>query len=492
MPRFKHFPPAAVALLAALSCTVSAAESFSGFQHCVVEGSGGATRRYADCATLTRPENPKDPHSQAIDLTVARAKAPAAQQANDALVVINGGPGGSSIELLADFWQVFAALGTERDVLAMDQRGTGRSNRLACPELMADSPEAADDTFIDKAVDDCLTGLDADTRYYTTSIAVQDLEALRIALGYDRLTIYGVSYGTRVAQHYLRRYPDRVRAVILDGVVPPDEPLLAPVIEHSDKALNTLIDRCVADDACVGALGDVRAQLAEVRSYFDTRERVPVHFMHPVTAAPANYDVTYEHFASLIRFLLYAPESAATVPLLIRRAAEEKDFAPVAAQALLTLQRLGDSLASGMHNSVMCTEDQPFARIDDETFAALDRTYLTAALVDGVNAYCKRWPAGVLDDDLREPVRSDVPALVLSGEFDPITPPAWGEKILPGLSNSRHLVAPGQGHGVIGRGCVPKLAAQFISDLDAQALDTTCLDTLAPFPFFIDVLGPAP
>ncbi len=479
-------------LTAALSCATGHADTFSGFQHCVIEGSGGAVRRYADCATLTRPENPKDTRSQPIELTVARAKAPAAQQVNDALVVINGGPGGSSIELLADLWQAFAALGTERDVLAMDQRGTGRSNRLACPQLMADGPEAIDEAFIDKAVDDCLTSLDADTRFYTTSVAVQDLEALRVALGYERLTIYGVSYGTRVAQHYLRRYPDRVRAVILDGVVPPDEPLVAPVVRHSDNALNTLIDRCAEQPECSGALGDVRAQLAAVRAYFDTQERVSVRFAHPITAAPADYEVTYEHFASLVRFLLYAPESAATVPLLIRRAAQEKDFAPVAAQALLTLQRLGDSLASGMHNSVMCTEDQPFANIDAATMEALDRTYLTAALAEGINAYCNHWPAGVMDDDLRTPVHSDVPTLVLSGEFDPITPPAWGEKILPGLSNSRHLVAPGQGHGVIGRGCVTKLAAQFVADGDLSALDAACLETLTPFPFFIDVLGPTP
>ncbi len=487
-----HFAPAALALLAALSCTSGHAVTFGGFQHCVIEGSGGAVRRYADCATLTTSENPKDPKSQTIDLTVARAKAPAAQQAADALIVINGGPGGSSIELLADYWPVFAALGTERDVLAMDQRGTGRSNRLACPQLMADSPEAADEAFIDKAVDDCLTSLNADTRYYTTSVAVQDLEALRIALGYDRLTIYGVSYGTRVAQHYLRKYPDRVRAIILDGVVPPDEPLVAPVIQHSDNALNTLIDRCAAQEACAGALGDVRAQLAGVRAFFDTTDRVSVRFIHPVTAVPADYDVTYEHFASIVRFLLYAPESAATVPLLIRRAAQEHDFAPVAAQAILTLQRLGDSLASGMHNSVMCTEDQPFADIDEATLESLDRTYLTAALAEGINAYCKRWPSGVLDDDLRTPVKSEVPTLVLSGEFDPITPPAWGEKIMPGFSNGRHLIAPGQGHGVIGRGCIPKLAAQFVTDLEPQALDSACLETLAPFPFFVDVLGPAP
>ena len=213
---------------------------------------------------------------------------------------------------------------------------------------------------------------------------------------------------------------------------------------------------------------------------------------HGVVTISADGEITYDHFASIIRFMLYAPESSAAVPLTIDRAAREHDFRPIAAQAMLTLERIAGSMASGMHNSVMCTEDYPFATLDDETLARLEETYLTAGLAEGIDALCSRWPRGTMDANLRDPLTTDLPVLVLSGEHDPITPPRWGEAIMPGLANARHLIAPGQGHGVIARGCVPKLAARFINELELSELDESCLEDLVPFPFFTDLLGPAP
>ena len=488
-------PAALIAVCTALSPAWGWAQVASpepAFSHCEIEGTGSVARRFAECASLTVAENPNAPDGRTLDLAITRIATPAAQPAADAVLVINGGPGGSSIELLADFWPVFASLGTERDVIAMDQRGTGASRRLACPEL-EEGPTDPDDTdAIDRAVDECLTSFDADTRYYTTSVAVHDIDAVRDALGYEQLTVYGVSYGTRVAQHYARQYPDRTRAVILDGVVPPDVSLVTPVALNSAEALDDLFERCARDEACTEAFADPNGSLSNVRQHLEAQSRVSVSFSHPVTNEPTEYEITYDHFASIIRFMLYAPESSAAVPLTIDRAAREHDFRPIAAQAMLTLERIAGSMASGMHNSVMCTEDYPFATLDDETLARLEETYLTAGLAEGIDALCSRWPRGTMDANLRDPLTTDLPVLVLSGEHDPITPPGWGEAIMPGLANARHLIAPGQGHGVIARGCVPKLAARFINELELSELDESCLEDLVPFPFFTDLLGPAP
>ncbi len=471
---------------------VAAADQAPAFEHCELEGTAGNARRYAQCATFTRPESPAAEDSRQIELTVARMKASAAKTADDAVLIINGGPGGASIELLTDYWPIFSNMGRERDVLAMDQRGTGLSSRLDCQELNDTTPASGSEQQIEDAVMQCLEGLDADPRYYTTSMAVEDIEALRQALGYQQLTIYGVSYGTRVALHYLRRYPANTRALIIDGVVPPGTALGAPVVENSQQTLDSLFSRCSADSFCQENFGDLNETLEKVRRQLEETGPIRAHLRHPITGEPTHQDITYEHLAAVVRFMLYSPETAAIIPVLLDRAATDNDYTPVAAQSILTLEQLSDSLASGMHNSVVCTEDAPKFDLSASRRRALDETYLSASMVDTLEQICEVWPQGYLHEDLLEPVVADTPVLVLSGEFDPITPPAWGEAVLPGLSNSRHLIAPGQGHGVVVRGCLPRLAGNFVDDLDLAAIDASCLDNLAPFPFFIDTLGPRP
>ena len=189
---------------------------------CVLKGARGYGTVNAQCGTWIRPENPDNPTGPTIELAVARIRALAPQPLPDAFTVINGGPGGSSIEMYADLAGAFAPILRDRDVLILDQRGTGQSNPLRCPDL-----EESVDTYSEEAVrsatKQCLEGLTGDPRYYSTSVAVRDLEALRIELGYQQLNVYGVSYGTRVALHYLRRYPGSVRTMIIDGILPPED-----------------------------------------------------------------------------------------------------------------------------------------------------------------------------------------------------------------------------------------------------------------------------
>jgi len=326
-------------------------------------------------------------------------------------------------------------------------------------------------------------------RPFTTSVAVQDLDRVREALGYGQLNLYGVSYGTRVALHYLRRYPERTRSLIIDGVVPPDQPLGANIAPNAQRSLQALFDRCPADPACGEAFRDLPTQFTELRRRLEANP-VPLTVPHPVTGRPENLDFGYPQLAMAVRLLSYAPETRALLPVLIDEAARRDHLQPLAAQALSLAGQLEESLAIGMHNAVACSEDLPRIAVDEALRAELEAAYLGTASLEGLAAMCSVWPKGPVDEDFGAPLASDVPVLILSGEHDPITPPAYGERVAAELPNSRHLVAPGQGHGVIGRGCLARLAAEFVDAGSAAALDGACVERLTALPFFIDLLGP--
>jgi pimeloyl-ACP methyl ester carboxylesterase len=334
----------------------------------------------------------------------------------------------------------------------------------------------------------CLEALDGDPRYYTTSVAVRDLESVREALGIAQWNLYGVSYGTRVAQHYVRRHPQHTRALILDGIAPNDVPLGPDVARHAQAALDRILERCAADADCAAAFPDLATRFAAllVRIALDP---VTVTLADPMQGRLGTERLTHDKLASALRLLSYAPQSAALLPLLID-AADRGNLAPITAQAEMVAAELDTALSLPMHNAVVCTEDVPFFPADAD--AGLDRTYLGTTIVAALRAACSVWPAGELDGDLREPLLTARPALLLSGELDPVTPPAYGERVLAGLADARHLVGDGQGHGLAGVGCVPRLMRTFLEQLDPGSLDATCLERETASPFFLDFNGPAP
>ena len=257
---------AALALLALSSVAPTNALEMS---DCVLKGARGYGTVNAQCGTWIRPEHPDDPSSPTVELPVARIRALRPQPLPDAFTVINGGPGGSSIEMYADLARAFAPILRERDVLILDQRGTGQSNPLRCPDL-----EESVDTYSEEAVRSatmqCLEGLAGDPRYYSTSVAVRDLEALRIELGYQQLNGYGVSYGTRVALHYLRRYPGSVRTMIIDGILPPEVILGGNVSENAQVVLDSIFARCAAQTKCTEQFPDLETNFADLSQSLKT------------------------------------------------------------------------------------------------------------------------------------------------------------------------------------------------------------------------------
>ena len=460
------------------------------FEACSLSGSGGNGNLSAECATWQRPLNNAQSDGEFIELFVVRLKSTALEPAKDAFTIINGGPGGSSIDMLVDLSQVVQPFTRNRDVIVVDQRGTGRSAPMKCAALTDTTEElSAEDTV--PLTKQCLDTLPHDPRYFSTTAAVQDLEQLRSALGYQQLSVYGVSYGTRVAMQYLREFPNSVRALVIDGVVPPQQVLGANIAIHSQDALNIVFRRCEEDPGCKEYFPNLAADFGTLSSRLKSAP-IPLTLHHPLTGAPTDMELGYVHLITWIRFALYSPEMTSLIPLIIHQATHKEIYLPIAANALRLVADVASSLNYGMHNAVMCTEDAPFYAQQSVDFEALEATYIGREMFDTLKVMCSVWPQGTIHPAMKQPITGDTPTLVLSGEYDPITPPAWGAAVLPGLSNAKHIVVPGQGHGTIARGCVPKLILEFVEHPSNEEIDTSCIDHLSASPFFVNAMGPPP
>lgn len=464
----------------------SASQNVLDFERCLIRQ--GAIEIDAECASLERLENPEDSGGKTIQLAVVKLASRSQEPANDAFTLIQGGPGGSSVDLLISFSRALEQIRQKRDILVVDQRGTGRSNLLNCPEPDINQP-ATEPGQIKKLSRECLQGLDSDLRFYTTSVAVQDLDAVREAAGYPQLSIYGVSYGTRVAQHYLRKFPDKTRAVILDGVAHVGLNLAGgEIARRSQAAFESMAERCANDDSCQQKFGDIVAKFGELKTRL-TAEPVMVSVPHPVNGEPTEKRLSQHDLFGVIRLMAYSTESNALLPLIISEA-HAKNYHPLAAQTLMVGAEFFKTYAVAMNNAVVCAEDAPYVQSDD--VLNLENTYFGSQMVEAMRATCEVFPRGVMDDDFLEPFQSDVPALILSGETDPITPPENGDKAAAMLSNSKHLVVPGHGHGVFARGCMPQLSSEFIEQASFVELQTGCLERERATPLFNSFSGANP
>lgn len=457
-------------------CRISAGPAFPGIK--------------ARCGTMLRPENPADPDSPDIELSVAVVPALSLEPEPDPFVPLAGGPGGSAIEFYSAWLHAFEYVRRNRDILLVDQRGTGASSRMAC-DFDDDVVEGQYSTEqVLQLTRDCLDTLPHDPRYFTTSVAVADLEAVRQALAYPQLNLYGASYGTRVAQHFARRYPESTRSIVLDGVVPPQLPLGPEIATEAQSALDSILLRCSNDEACGARFPNLQQAFLDVRAKLE-EEAVVVDLTDPVTGHRRLIDFGPGELAGAIRLLAYNAHSIAIMPLLIHEAANG-NYEPLAAQFHMIAATMADALAMGMHNAVMCSEDVPFYARDAIDYEALEESYIGIMQLDAIEAMCSLWPAGPVDDDFREPLATNIPVLLLSGEVDPITPPRYAEFAMVDLTNARHLTAEQQGHGQAGTGCVPRLISQFVGAASPEDLDAECMGRSFVMPFFLDFAGPAP
>jgi pimeloyl-ACP methyl ester carboxylesterase len=455
------------------------------------------------CAPFIRPENPAAAAGRQIHMRLALIRGSAASPASDLVVFISGGPGESAIN---DWPMVAPALNEvleHRDVVLLDQRGTGGSHPLSCPTVeraaeltgpqrtarpnprqtpaQRQARQAADTRA-------CLAEIErtADPRFFTTTDAVDDLIALREALGNPQFDLVGVSYGTRVAQQYAMRDPAGVRSIVLDGVLPNSAIVGQDIARNLEAALKADLGRCAAEPACVKAFGDPYAALTQLRARIGQRPPV-ITYRDPATDEWRTRTLNESVLAGVVRLFTYSPLTAALLPLTLHQALMG-DYGPLMGQSRLIGGTLGRQITGGMQWAVLCTEDAPFLQPDPEAKGTL----LGAGFVDELQRQCAGWPRGLLPKDFHQPLHTDIPTLILEGEYDPITPPRYGREVLARLGDARLLIARGQGHYVMAAGCMPRLVEKFIADLQPKALNARCLNALRPTPPFVNFNGATP
>jgi pimeloyl-ACP methyl ester carboxylesterase len=444
----------------------------------------------ARCGVLQVAENPAAPSGRSIGLHVAVVPALNRRSRAAPLFLLAGGPGQSASDLYVSYAGAFARVNRNHDIVLLDQRGTGLSEPLFC-----DYPEdwrATSDELpaVRQATQACLTRYGERVRYYTSSVAVQDIERVRGALGYTQIDLYGASYGTRMAELYLRRYSAAVQAVVLDGVTDPEQAIGPATPFDGERALDLILARCGRSPECAATYPDLRGDFGALRAKFGPAT-ASLTLPDPSTGEPLELEFNRGVLAAALRLLSYNSTQASLLPTLIHQASSGR-LAPIAAQTVMMAREIRGQLASGMQNSVVCSEDVPFFVAQDIDRQRIDATYQGTEQLDALAEICKLWPRGPVDADLHAPLMSDVPTLLLSGEADPVTPPAGAERLARGLARHRHLVLPGEGHGQLATGCVPRLVAAFLDSPDPQALDAACLGDHRPAPFFVSSTGPAP
>lgn len=447
----------------------------------------------AECAEVSVPESEAE-GSRRITLSVARIPAINRSKQTDPIVLLAGGPGQGAQLSFTAVSTVFSRTGRQRDIVLLDQRGTGRSNMLSCmteTRSMAETFATDAATFV-KLNEKCLEKLRAtsDLGAYTTSHAVRDLDAVRALLGYEKLNFYAASYGTRVAQHYARRYPDRVRSMVLDGVVAPQTVLGPGISQDAQVALDGIWKRCDADKPCRDRFGDLRSKTATLQNGLKSKSQ-RLEIPNPRTGTTESFDFGAEQLAVVLRFGSYDQSFSAMLPFVVAEAARG-NFHPIGSLFLMTAGNVQDMIAVGMHNSVVCSEDVPRYSTVTVDRAAVAATYLGTGFLDALPQICRNWPRGLVDSDFFKPLVSDVPTLLLSGSLDPVTPPDDAERVARSLKSSRHLVLEGSGHGQLAIPCMGRVLADFYSNADAKGLDARCLDRRVQPPFWMSLAGPTP
>jgi pimeloyl-ACP methyl ester carboxylesterase len=442
MPVMRLARPLAVALLISAACTrpdEPAQLQPVALQPC--ETGRGA----ASCGTITVFEDRAARRGRTIDIAflVARAETPAAREA---VFVFAGGPGEGSTDLAAYAFGWLAPLRSTLDVVFVDQRGTGHSHALQCSSDGDGNPAGIFGHVFDPAVvARCRDQLarDADLTKYTTDDAVADVDDVRAALGYSRISVYGASYGTRMVQAYVRRFPRRVRSAVIDGVVPFDNAIPLTYAASAQQSVERVWAACGDSAMC-------HAQHPQIASDFDRLlarlDAGPV----PTTFVAAGTSVTVPFsrgdFGYSIRGMLYAADAVSRLPDLIGRAAASGDFSEFAEAYWSRDAALDRAIAFGTHLSVFCAEDVPFPA-DADIDPATAGTFLGRYLFDEYRNACRAWPRGNIAADARTPLTAPVPTLLVSGAFDPVTPPSFAERVARSLPVSLSIVDPAGSHG---------------------------------------------
>jgi pimeloyl-ACP methyl ester carboxylesterase len=430
------------------------------------------------CGTVQVPLDPAHPERVQIGVRYVVVPAMARRKFSDPVFLLAGGPGQSAVSVAAMTMPLFARLNNRRDIVFVDQRGTGSSAPLLCQdpehETLAEQSDPDRQFKLAMACKAALLKLpylrsEADLGLFTTWIAVQDLDAVRRALGAERIDLVGASYGTRVALEYQRQFPRAVRRSVIDGVAPPDMALPASYSLDNQAAFDGLVAACRGEPACARDHPGLQAKFSALLQSLPRTVKVA----QPLSGQVEEFVLSRDMLLAAVRSALYSPALAAALPEAIEAAARA-DFAPLIGLHATFVARRATRLALGMHLSVVCAEDVPrLAASSDPPGPDFGSEFARF-----YQRLCSGWPRGAVPAAFYSVGVSASPVLLLSGGIDPATPPRHGERVARALGPmARHVVVANAGHGVLGIGCMRDVVFRFIDavdDRDALTVDAGC------------------
>ena len=462
---------------------------------CEVPTANGDQKETVRCGFYEVYEDRIAKKGRKIKLKIVVYPATGTDKAADPLFYIPGGPGSSAIEDAPYVASEWAQIRTRRDLVFLDQRGTGASNGLDCQLFDPSSLQSYLEFFFPLSdVRKCREQLEAraNLKLYTTPIAMDDLDEVRAALGYQLINISGSSYGTRATLVYAKRYPERARAIVLHGVAPTNQFMPRDFPGHTERALDGVIDECLSDVACRAAFPNLKAEVKAVLARL-VKGPVEVDVKHPQTGQTTRIKLSRDLAAEAVRYMLYQSGAASRLPLVLHTAAKD-NFVPLAESALFYRQRIVATGSNGMYLSVTCAEDLPWIKQGEGERNGAN-TFLGDYRLRQQRAACDLWPRSSLGRDYAEPTRNQVPALILTGQWDPVTPPVYGDIAARNLPKSLHVVVPHGGHGfggLEGLDCIPRLVAAFVDQGSTKGLDTTCVNSIRRRGFQLKFPEPKP
>ncbi|MEP7076375.1 MAG: alpha/beta fold hydrolase [Acidobacteriota bacterium] len=447
---------------------------------CEIAGAEENKKENVLCGTYEVFEDRAAKNGRKIALKIVVFPATTSDKAEDAVFYIAGGPGSSAIEEAPYAIDDFVKVREHRDLVFVDQRGTGGSNPLNCEFFDAADPQSYLGHWnpLDK-VRACRQQLElkADLRLYVTTIAMDDLDEVRAALGYDKIDLVAGSYGTRASQAYIRQHGEHVRTAVLQGISVPDQSMPRDFPEQTERALDGVIDECAADKDCHAAFPVLRT---DAKALLDKLIKGPVEVE---IKYPENGDKTVkvklsrDLAAEAIRYMLYGTSSSGRIPLFLHLAAQG-NFVPLAQAAVDFRKEIVGTGGTGLYLSVTCAEDLPWIAKGAGEGERDEKTFLGTYRLRQQREACTAWPRGEVSRSYFEPVRSNVPTLLLTGQWDPVTPPMYAERLARTFPNSRNLVIPSGGHGfggLEGLDCITKLTTDLIVTAKTAALDVACV-----------------
>ncbi|MBL8298914.1 MAG: alpha/beta fold hydrolase [Rhodanobacteraceae bacterium] len=436
----------------------------------------------ARCHAIDVPIHHDDPGRGTLRLRVAVLPALGVPKAPDPVFFLAGGPGQAAMSMADSVLAVLGEVRKRRDVVLLDQRGT-TPGILPCPGLASLVLPDAEETL--EQLLECRKSWSLDLTTLNTATLARDTEYVRRALGYSQINLWGGSYGTRLGQELMRRFPSTVRVAVFDGVASTQESI-APIAErYANEAFQRLQHDCEAEPACAKRFPQLAQQLPRL---MDRLKMKPIEgaWPDPLSGENRSVVVSDQVLISVLRGALYSSESRAVVPLALEALDAGDPQLLLALNAALASAT--DSMATGHTVSVMCADDA--ARMDPQAIARerVSNPFGASYAREWIT-FCGAWKspeASLLEDIIAAPI------LMISGALDPVTPPRSAEAAGKSMRHQQHLVVDGGAHINSHLGCIPRLIARFIEQGDGSLLDTTCAAAIRAAPFMASGLIPLP